>query len=180
MDRVKGQLMTGAEIVVRCLQEEKVDYVFGYPGGSVLYIYDELFKQDQVKHVLVRHEQGATHAADGYARATGKPGVVLVTSGPTHEPIDPVRYIANRSSGKQGHAIAAAAARAGADVVAPTLDLLPRVPSDRLLVTESGILGPDDVRLMRDHSVNAFLVGEAFMRADDPGAELARLFGLSG
>ena len=82
MDRVKGQLMTGAEIVVRCLQEEKVDYVFGYPGGSVLYIYDELFKQDQVKHVLVRHEQGAAHAADGYSRASNKVGVCLVTSGP--------------------------------------------------------------------------------------------------
>jgi len=74
--------MTGAEIVVRCLQEEKVEYVFGYPGGSVLYIYDELFKQDQVKHVLVRHEQGAAHAADAYSRASNKVGVCLVTSGP--------------------------------------------------------------------------------------------------
>ena len=74
--------ITGAEIVIRCLQEEKVDYVFGYPGGSVLNIYDELFKQDQVKHVLVRHEQGGVHAADGYARTSGKVGVALVTSGP--------------------------------------------------------------------------------------------------
>ncbi len=74
--------LTGAEIVVRCLQEEKVDYVFGYPGGAVLYIYDELFKQDKVKHILVRHEQAALHAADGYARATEKVGVALVTSGP--------------------------------------------------------------------------------------------------
>ena len=74
--------ITGAEIVIRCLQEEKVDYVFGYPGGSVLNIYDELFKQDQVKHVLVRHEQGAVHAADGFARTSGKVGVALVTSGP--------------------------------------------------------------------------------------------------
>src|ERR671939_831522 len=74
--------ITGAEIVIRCLQEEGVEYVFGYPGGAVLNIYDELFKQDKVKHILVRHEQGAAHAADGYARATGKPGVVLVTSGP--------------------------------------------------------------------------------------------------
>ena len=74
--------LTGAEIVVRCLKEEGVEYVFGYPGGAVLHIYDALFKQDDVKHILVRHEQGATHAADGYARATGKPGVVLVTSGP--------------------------------------------------------------------------------------------------
>jgi len=64
------------------LQEEKVDYVFGYPGGSVLFIYDELFKQDKVRHVLVRHEQGAVHAADGYARSTEKVGVALVTSGP--------------------------------------------------------------------------------------------------
>ena len=75
-------MMTGAEIVIRCLQEEKVEYVFGYPGGSVLFIYDELFKQDKVRHVLVRHEQGAVHAADGYARSTERVGVALVTSGP--------------------------------------------------------------------------------------------------
>ncbi|MGB1880466.1 MAG: biosynthetic-type acetolactate synthase large subunit, partial [Gammaproteobacteria bacterium] len=74
--------LRGAEILVRSLADEGVEYVFGYPGGAVLHIYDELFKQDRVKHVLVRHEQGATHAADGYARASGKPGVVLVTSGP--------------------------------------------------------------------------------------------------
>ena len=75
-------VLTGAEIVIRCLQEEKVDYVFGYPGGAVLFIYDELFKQDQVRHVLVRHEQAAVHAADAYARSTEKIGVALVTSGP--------------------------------------------------------------------------------------------------
>jgi acetolactate synthase-1/2/3 large subunit len=74
--------LRGAEIFVRALADEGVEFVFGYPGGSVLHIYDEIFKQDKVKHILVRHEQGATHAADGYARATGKPGVVLVTSGP--------------------------------------------------------------------------------------------------
>ena len=74
--------LTGAEIVVRCLKDEGVKHVFGYPGGAVLHIYDALFKQDDVEHILVRHEQGATHAADGYARSTGKPGVVLVTSGP--------------------------------------------------------------------------------------------------
>src|SRR4051794_1297597 len=74
--------MTGAEIFVRCLQEEGVEYVFGYPGGAVLFLYDELFKQNKVKHVLVRHEQGAIHAADGYARSTDKVGVALVTSGP--------------------------------------------------------------------------------------------------
>ena len=66
--------LTGAEIVIRCLQEEGVEYVFGYPGGAVLFIYDELFKQDKVKHILVRHEQGAVHAADGYARSTGQAG----------------------------------------------------------------------------------------------------------
>ena len=82
MDRIKGVELTGAEIVVRCLQEEGVEHVFGYPGGAVLYIYDELFKQDKVKHVLVRHEQGAAHAADGYSRASHKVGVCLVTSGP--------------------------------------------------------------------------------------------------
>jgi len=74
--------LSGAEIIVRFLQDEGVEYVFGYPGGAVLHIYDELYKQDKLKHILVRHEQAATHAADGYARSTGKPGVVLVTSGP--------------------------------------------------------------------------------------------------
>jgi len=77
-----GETLTGAEIVIRCLQAEGVEHVFGYPGGAVLFIYDAIFKQKSVKHVLVRHEQGALHAADGYARATGKPGVALVTSGP--------------------------------------------------------------------------------------------------
>ena len=74
--------LTGADIVVQCLQEEGVDTVFGYPGGAVLHIYDALFKQDRVRHVLVRHEQGAIHAAEGYSQATGKVGVGLVTSGP--------------------------------------------------------------------------------------------------
>jgi len=74
--------LTGAEIVIRCLQEEKVEYVFGYPGGSVLYIYDEMFKQDKFKHVMVRHEQAAVHAADAYSRSSNKIGVCLVTSGP--------------------------------------------------------------------------------------------------
>ncbi|MHB8549745.1 MAG: acetolactate synthase 3 catalytic subunit [Acidiferrobacterales bacterium] len=74
--------LTGAEIFVRCLRDEGVEYVFGYPGGASLHIYDALYKQDAVKHILVRHEQGAAHAADGYARSSGKPGVVLVTSGP--------------------------------------------------------------------------------------------------
>ncbi len=74
--------LTGAEIIIECLKAEGIDYVFGYPGGAVLHIYDAFYQQDDVKHILVRHEQGATHAADGYARSTGKPGVVLVTSGP--------------------------------------------------------------------------------------------------
>jgi len=74
--------MTGAEIIVKSLVNEDVDVVFGYPGGAVLPIYDALFKQNQLRHILVRHEQAATHAAEGYARSTGKVGVVLVTSGP--------------------------------------------------------------------------------------------------
>ena len=74
--------LTGAEIFVRSLKEEGVDYIFGYPGGAVLHIYDALYQQQDVQHVLVRHEQAATHAADGYARSTGRPGVVIVTSGP--------------------------------------------------------------------------------------------------
>ncbi|MFL2799463.1 MAG: acetolactate synthase 3 large subunit [Paracoccaceae bacterium] len=78
MDRI----ITGAEIVVQALIDQGVDTIFGYPGGAVLPIYDAIFKQKKIKHILVRHEQGATHAAEGYARSTGKPGVVLVTSGP--------------------------------------------------------------------------------------------------
>ncbi len=74
--------LSGGEIIVQCLKDEGVEHVFGYPGGAVLHIYDAIFKQKDVQHILVRHEQAAAHAADGYARATGKPGVVLVTSGP--------------------------------------------------------------------------------------------------
>ncbi len=74
--------MTGAQIVMRALADQDIEHVFGYPGGAVLPIYDEFFQQEEVKHILVRHEQGATHAAEGYARSTGKCGVVLVTSGP--------------------------------------------------------------------------------------------------
>ncbi|MBU6217619.1 MAG: acetolactate synthase 3 catalytic subunit [Burkholderiales bacterium] len=74
--------ITGAEIVIRCLHEEQVEHIFGYPGGAVLYIYDEIYKQKKFQHVLVRHEQAAVHAADAYARCTEKVGVCLVTSGP--------------------------------------------------------------------------------------------------
>src|ERR1035437_3273804 len=74
--------LNGAEIAIRCLQEEGVEHVFGYPGGAVLFIYDALFNQDKIKHILVRHEQAAVHAADGYARSTDKVGVAIVTSGP--------------------------------------------------------------------------------------------------
>ena len=76
------KLCTGAEIVFKCLEDQKVEYIFGYPGGAVLPIYDELKNHSSLKHILVRHEQGAGHAAEGYARSSGKPGVVLVTSGP--------------------------------------------------------------------------------------------------
>ena len=74
--------LMGSEILVKALQAENVKYIWGYPGGAVLYIYDALYKQDTMEHVLVRHEQAAVHAADGYARATGDVGVALVTSGP--------------------------------------------------------------------------------------------------
>ena len=77
-----SETMTGAEMVIRALQDQGVEHVFGYPGGAVLPIYDALFHQGKVKHILVRHEQGAVHAAEGYARSSGKVGVVLVTSGP--------------------------------------------------------------------------------------------------
>jgi acetolactate synthase-1/2/3 large subunit len=74
--------LSGADMLIRALQDEGVDHVFGYPGGAVLHIYDAVFRQNKIQHVLVRHEQAATHMADGYARSTGRPGVVLVTSGP--------------------------------------------------------------------------------------------------
>ncbi len=77
-----SKLYTGAEIVFKCLEDQEVEYIFGYPGGAVLPIYDELKHHSSIKHILVRHEQGAGHAAEGYARSSGKPGVVLVTSGP--------------------------------------------------------------------------------------------------
>ncbi|MCO1335392.1 acetolactate synthase 3 large subunit [Microbulbifer sp. OS29] len=76
------ELLSGGDMLVRALQDQGVDLIFGYPGGSALHIYDAIFRQQSIKHILVRHEQGATHAADGYARSTGKVGVVLVTSGP--------------------------------------------------------------------------------------------------
>ncbi|MEE3238881.1 MAG: thiamine pyrophosphate-binding protein, partial [Pseudomonadota bacterium] len=74
--------LSGGEMLIRALHDEGVEFIFGYPGGAVLHIYDAIFRQDQVEHILVRHEQAATHAADGYARSTGNAGVVLVTSGP--------------------------------------------------------------------------------------------------
>ena len=74
--------LSGAEVIVKALQDQGVDVVFGYPGGAVLPLYDELFKTNKLRHILVRHEQAAVHAAEGYARSTGKIGVVLVTSGP--------------------------------------------------------------------------------------------------
>ncbi|MDE2513674.1 MAG: acetolactate synthase 3 large subunit, partial [Alphaproteobacteria bacterium] len=74
--------LSGAEMVIRALIDQGVEVVFGYPGGAVLPIYDALFKQNRLRHILVRHEQGAVHAAEGYARSSGKVGVVLVTSGP--------------------------------------------------------------------------------------------------
>lgn len=77
-----AEMLSGGDMLIRALQDEGVEYVFGYPGGAALHIYDAIFRQQKVEHVLVRHEQAATHMADGYARSTGKPGVVLVTSGP--------------------------------------------------------------------------------------------------
>src|SRR3989337_2885727 len=77
-----GREMSGAEMVIEALADQGVKHIFGYPGGAVLPIYDAIFQQEKVRHILVRHEQGAVHAAEGYARSTGKVGVVLVTSGP--------------------------------------------------------------------------------------------------
>ena len=77
-----ADMLSGGDMLIRALQDEGVDIIFGYPGGAALHIYDAIFRQQKVEHILVRHEQAATHMADGYARATGKPGVVLVTSGP--------------------------------------------------------------------------------------------------
>ncbi len=81
-ENTMSRTMTGARMVVQALKDQGVDVVFGYPGGAVLPIYDEIFQQNEIRHILVRHEQGAVHMAEGYARSTGKPGVVLVTSGP--------------------------------------------------------------------------------------------------
>ena len=75
-------MLSGGDMLIRALKDEGVEVVFGYPGGAALHIYDAIFRQSDVKHILVRHEQAATHAADGYSRATGKVGTVLVTSGP--------------------------------------------------------------------------------------------------
>ena len=74
--------LTGSQVIIECLKEQGVDTVFGYPGGAILNVYDELYKHPEIKHVLTSHEQGASHAADGYARSTGKVGVCLATSGP--------------------------------------------------------------------------------------------------
>src|ERR1700743_855544 len=82
MEWMMSQEMTGAKRVIQPLADQGVQHLFGYPGGAVLPIYDALFQQDKVRHILVRHEQGAVHAAEGYARSTGKVGCVLVTSGP--------------------------------------------------------------------------------------------------
>lgn len=76
------ELLSGAEMTIRALRDQGVKYIYGYPGGALLHIYDAIFTQDEVEHILVRHEQAATHMADAYARATGKAGVALVTSGP--------------------------------------------------------------------------------------------------
>ncbi|MDP1753966.1 MAG: thiamine pyrophosphate-binding protein, partial [Methylotenera sp.] len=81
-DTAHPHQITGAEIVIRCLEQEKIKFVFGYPGGAVLHIYDAIYNQDHFKHILVRHEQAAVHAADAFSRATGEVGVALVTSGP--------------------------------------------------------------------------------------------------
>ena len=88
---------TGADLLVKALIDEEVEVVFGYPGGAVLPIYDSLFKQNRLRHILVRHEQGAVHAAEGYARSTGKVGVVLVTSGP-----GATRFVGGTESGPIG------------------------------------------------------------------------------
>ena len=74
--------LSGSDMLMHALHDEGVELIYGYPGGTALHVYDAIFRQDKIEHILVRHEQGAAHAADGYARATGKPGVVLVTSGP--------------------------------------------------------------------------------------------------
>ncbi|MFN3077736.1 MAG: thiamine pyrophosphate-binding protein, partial [Alphaproteobacteria bacterium] len=77
-----NELMTGTQLLLKALADQGVEVIFGYPGGAVLPLYDDLFKQNRLRHILVRHEQGAVHAAEGYARSTGRVGVVLVTSGP--------------------------------------------------------------------------------------------------
>ena len=84
------ELLSGGEMIMRALEEEQVKMIFGYPGGAVLHIYDALYQQDAVEHILVRHEQAAVHAADGFSRSTGEVGVALVTSGPGQQTQSPV------------------------------------------------------------------------------------------
>ena len=76
------ELLSGGEMVVRALRDQGVKFIYGYPGGALLHVYDAIFRQDEVEHILVRHEQGAIHMAEAWARVTGRPGVVVVTSGP--------------------------------------------------------------------------------------------------
>ena len=90
------QQMTGAEMVIQAMIDQGVEHIFGYPGGAVLPIYDAMFQQQKLRHILVRHEQGAVHAAEGYARSTGKVGCVLVTSGPGGRALDLARAVVVR------------------------------------------------------------------------------------
>ena len=93
-----ADVMNGAEIVLRALKDQGVEVIFGYPGGAVLPIYDAIFQQNAIRHVLVRHEQAAVHAAEGYARSTGKVGCVLVTSGPGATNASPGLHVARQDS----------------------------------------------------------------------------------
>src|SRR3979490_1867284 len=161
--------MTGAEMVIQALADQGAEHIFGYPGGAVLPIYDALFQQDKVRHILVRHEQGAVHAAEGYARSTGKVGCVLVTSGPgatnavtglTDALMDSIPLVGLTGQGPT-HPIGSAAFQE-ADTIGITrhctkhnylvkrIEDLPRILHEAFLIASSGRPGPVGADIPKD------------------------------
>jgi acetolactate synthase-1/2/3 large subunit len=190
-ERTMAEQMTGAEMVIQALADQGVEHIFGYPGGAVLPIYDALFQQDKVQHILVRHEQGATHMAEGYARSTGKCGVVLVTSGPgatnavtglTDALMDSIPLVC--ITGQVPTALIGSDAFQECDTVGITRSCskhnylvkdvqdLPRVLHEAFFVAMSGRPGPVVVDIPKDVQ---FALGE-YQRPDEVGASRHRSY----
>ena len=149
--------MTGAEMVIEALKDQGVDTIFGYPGGAVLPIYDALFQQNFVQHVLVRHEQGAAHAAEGYARSTGKVGVLLVTSGPgatnavtglTDALLDSIPLVCNACQECDTVGITRHCTKH--NYLVRSIEDLPRILHEAFYVARSGRPGPVVIDLPKD------------------------------